>query len=48
MTATDTWVAAAEERARLREEAGTINTGVYTGNRVADEIIFSEIVGTNR
>lgn len=45
MTATDTWVAAAEERARLREEAGTINTGVFTGNRVADEIIFSEIVG---
>lgn len=45
MTATDTWVAAAEERARLREEAGTVNTGVFTGNRVADEIIFSEIVG---
>jgi len=44
MTATETWVAAAEERARLREEAGTTNTGVYTGNREADEIIFGEIV----
>lgn len=46
MTATDTWVAAATERARLREEAGTVNTGVFTGNSVADEIIFSEIVGS--
>lgn len=45
MTSTDTWVAAAEERARLREEAGSVNTGVFTGNSVADEIIFSEIVG---
>lgn len=45
MTATDTWIAAAEERARLREEAGTVNTGVFTGNHVADDIIFSEIVG---
>lgn len=45
MTSTDAWVAAATERARLREEAGTINTGVFTGNAVADEIIFSEIVG---
>lgn len=44
MTATETWVAAAEERARLREEAGSTNTGVYTGNRAADEIIFGEIV----
>jgi multiple sugar transport system substrate-binding protein len=49
MTATETWVAAAEERARLREEAGSTNTGVYTANREADEIIFGEIVqsGTN-
>lgn len=44
MTAPETWVAAAEERARLREEAGQTNTGVYTGNQVADEIIFSEVV----
>jgi multiple sugar transport system substrate-binding protein len=49
MTATDTWVAAAEERARLRAESGATNTGVYTGNSAADEIIFNEIVepGTN-
>lgn len=44
MSSPEAWVAAAEERARLREEAGTINTGVYTGNRVADEQIFGEIV----
>jgi multiple sugar transport system substrate-binding protein len=44
MTATDTWVAAAEERARLRAESGATNTGVYTGNSAADEIIFNEIV----
>ncbi|MEL7672238.1 MAG: extracellular solute-binding protein [Chloroflexota bacterium] len=44
MTATETWRAAAEERARLRAEAGTTNTGVWTGNRAADEIIFGEIV----
>jgi multiple sugar transport system substrate-binding protein len=44
MTATETWVAAAQERARLREEAGTTNTGVYTANRLADEQIFGEIV----
>jgi multiple sugar transport system substrate-binding protein len=44
MTSVDTWVAAAQKRAELRAEAGTTNTGVYTGNRAADEIIFSEIV----
>jgi len=44
MTATETWVAAAEERARLRAEAGTTNTGVFTANRLADEIIFRDIV----
>jgi multiple sugar transport system substrate-binding protein len=44
MTAPETWVAAAEERARLRAEAGTTNTGVYTGNQVADETIFGEVV----
>lgn len=44
MTSPEAWVAAAQERARLRAEAGTINTGVYTGNRLADEQIFGEIV----
>lgn len=44
MTAPETWIAAAEERARLRAEAGTTNTGVFTGNILADEAIFGEIV----
>jgi len=44
MTSVDTWVAAATVRAEMRAEAGTINTGVYTANRAADEIIFNEIV----
>ncbi len=44
MTAPETWVAAAQARAEKRAEAGTINTGVYTANQVADEMIFGEIV----
>lgn len=44
MTSAETWIAAAQARADLRAEAGTTNTGVYTGNRVADETIFGEIV----
>lgn len=44
MTEADAWIAAAQARAELRAEAGTINTGVYGGNRVADEVIFSDIV----
>lgn len=44
MTSVDTWVAAATARAELRAEAGTINTGVYTANHLADDVIFSEIV----
>jgi multiple sugar transport system substrate-binding protein len=44
MTAPETWVAAAQTRAEMRAEAGTINTGVYTGNSVADEMIFGDIV----
>jgi multiple sugar transport system substrate-binding protein len=43
MTAPDTWVAAATERAKTREAEGKPNTGVYTGNREADRIIFSEV-----
>jgi multiple sugar transport system substrate-binding protein len=39
MTETDSWVAAAEERIRLRKKDGGMFTGVLTGNRVADEKI---------
>lgn len=44
MTEADAWIAAAEERARLRSEAGTTNTGIYSGNLLADEVIFGEII----
>jgi len=44
MTSAEAWIAAAQERARLRAESGRVNSGVYTGNRVADETIFGEIV----
>lgn len=44
MTSVDAWVAAAQARADLRAESGTINTGVFTANRVADDIIYNEIV----
>ncbi|NLE49971.1 MAG: extracellular solute-binding protein, partial [Chloroflexi bacterium] len=44
MTEADAWIAAAEERARLRSEAGTTNTGIYSANVVADEVIFGEII----
>lgn len=44
MTHADTWIAAAESRAATRAEAGEPNTGVYTGNADADDVIFSELV----
>lgn len=44
MTEADTWIAAAESRAETRAEEGAPNTGVYTGNQAADDVIFSEIV----
>ncbi len=44
MTSVDAWVAAAETRAAMRAEAGSTNTGVYTGNVWADEIIWNEIM----
>lgn len=44
VTSPEAWIRAAEKRAELRAERGTINTGVYTGNVVADETIFSDIV----
>jgi multiple sugar transport system substrate-binding protein len=40
----DAWIAAAEQRAEEREAEGQPNTGVYSGNRAADEVIFGEIV----
>ena len=40
----DAWIAAAQQRADERAEAGQPNTGVYSGNRAADEVIFGEIV----
>jgi multiple sugar transport system substrate-binding protein len=40
----DAWIAAATQRAEEREAEGQPNTGVYSGNRAADEVIFGEIV----
>lgn len=44
VTSPEAWIRAAQKRAELRAESGAINTGVYTGNVVADETIFGEIV----
>jgi multiple sugar transport system substrate-binding protein len=44
MTSSDAWIAAAEARAEAREAEGLAFTGVYTGNAVADETIFGEMV----
>ncbi|MCT2584338.1 ABC transporter substrate-binding protein [Actinophytocola gossypii] len=44
MSDADSWIAAAEARAEKREAEGLAFTGVYTGNEVADEKIFGEIV----
>ncbi len=44
MVSVDSWVAAAQARDDERAESGAPNTGVYTGNAVADEIIFNDIV----
>lgn len=44
MTAVDAWLAAAEARAAIRAEEGRTNTGVYTGNAAADEVIWNEIM----
>ncbi len=40
----EAWMAAADARAALREEAGLPNVGTVTGNIEADEYIFSETV----
>ncbi|GAA3713024.1 extracellular solute-binding protein [Zhihengliuella alba] len=47
MTKTDTWLAAAEARASAREEEGKPFTGLFTGNREADEEIRSTYVDTS-
>jgi multiple sugar transport system substrate-binding protein len=44
MVSTDAWVAAAEVRQEAREADGLAFTGVYSGNREADDVIFGEMV----
>ncbi|MEU5263268.1 extracellular solute-binding protein [Amycolatopsis sp. NPDC021455] len=44
MTDAPSWVAAAQARAEKRKAAGKAFTGVYTGNRVADQEIFGRLV----
>jgi multiple sugar transport system substrate-binding protein len=44
MTAADTWVQAAQMRTDAAVEEGVPATGTFTGNREADETIFSEVV----
>jgi multiple sugar transport system substrate-binding protein len=44
MTETDSWMAAAQERVRLREESGQQFTGLLTGNTEADSRIQEELV----
>jgi multiple sugar transport system substrate-binding protein len=39
MTETDSWIAAAEERVRLREKSGGLFTGILTANEEADTAI---------
>jgi multiple sugar transport system substrate-binding protein len=44
MTDSQTWVAAAKARAAARQSAGKPFTGVFTGNKKADEVIFRDVV----
>lgn len=44
ITLPDSWYAAAKVRADARAEANEAFTGVYTGNKLADERIFGELV----
>ena len=44
MTDAPTWVAAAKARAAVRQSAGQLFAGVFTGNRKADEVIFRDVV----
>ena len=43
MTAPETWVAAAKERAAARAAENKVFTGTYTANTKADEVIFSTV-----
>lgn len=47
MTQTDSWVAAAQERADLRAESGQLFTGLLTGNAEADDRIREELVSAD-
>ena len=47
MTATDTWVAAAQARVDAVEESGRVFTGLLTANDEADERIRAELVPTD-
>lgn len=47
MTATDSWLTAAQERADLRAEEGQLFTGLLTGNAEADDRIREELVPTD-
>jgi multiple sugar transport system substrate-binding protein len=44
ITLPDSWYAAAKTRADMRAEDGEAFTGVYSGNKLADERIFGELV----
>lgn len=44
MTNAQTWITAAQARADTRAKDKKPNTGVYTGNKVADDVIFNQIV----
>ncbi|MFI7600221.1 ABC transporter substrate-binding protein [Actinoplanes sp. NPDC049681] len=44
MTDSGTWIAAAKARASARQAAGKPFTGVFTGNKKADEVIFRDVV----
>ncbi|MFC7406196.1 extracellular solute-binding protein [Georgenia alba] len=44
MTATDTWLEAAQERHDMRAESGQLFTGLLTGNSEADDMIREQLV----
>ncbi|MDP9796631.1 multiple sugar transport system substrate-binding protein [Catenuloplanes nepalensis] len=44
MTDSETWIAAARARAKVRADAGKPYAGTFTGNVRADEVIFRDVV----
>lgn len=44
MTEKASWIAAAKERVKQTKKDGLPNTGVYTGNEKADDVIFNKLV----